>query len=495
MGGREHGLNLFKDDRFVTMHFAGGATIDGVSGIVFADDGSLWLNTLPGVVRVSAEQVAAFLNDPGHAVIYELFDYLDGLPGNAEQLRPLPSAIKDSDGRLWFATTGGLVFIDPASIYKNPVVPPVALVALRADGRLIETESPAHVPKGTKTLELDYTALSLSVPERVHFKYKLEGFDRDWQDVGNRRQAFYTHLPPGNYDFRVIASNNDGVWNTEGVLLPVDLPTTFLQSWMFKMLCGFLAAALLWCFYLLRVNHAEERIRSRLYERLAERERIARDLHDTFFQSIQGLLLRFNTATGKLGRGEPVRILLEEALAQSDHVMEQGRDLLLDLRTQTSEANDLVHDLKAAAAEFTRVYPAHFTMVVTGKTQTLNSIVSEELYRIGREALYNSFRHAGAKSVEAEITYNANELRLNFRDDGAGMDLAILRKGFADKHYGLPGMKERAEKVGARFLIHSGAGSGTEIEVRVSSKVAYRSVQRKTKWRVLNFIKKSDSTA
>jgi signal transduction histidine kinase len=230
-----------------------------------------------------------------------------------------------------------------------------------------------------------------------------------------------------------------------------------------------------------------------LYERLAERERIARDLHDTFFQGIQGLLLRFDLGMNRLAKGDPVRALFEDALTQSDQVMRQGRELVLDLRTRSSEAGDLAHDLEATAAEFVKQYPAKFTLVVTGKERALNSLIAEELYKVGSEALFNSFRHASATSIEAEIIFGANELGLNVRDDGTGVSQDILQHGGVDKHYGLPGMKERAEQIGARFSIFSRVGAGTEIEVRVPSKVAYRSARRSVNGLLTKLMKHTDT--
>jgi ligand-binding sensor domain-containing protein len=479
--GGEHGLNLFENGRFVTMTFAGRPTIEGITGIVFANGGSLWLNARSGIFRIPSEEVAAFLGDPHHAVSFEAFNYLDGIPGDGGVLYPLPTAVKGTDGRLWFSTNGGLVFINPSHIYKNAIVPPVAISGVRADGRPVGSDAAVQLDRGMRSLEIDYTALSLSIPERVHFRYKLEGFDKDWQEAGSRRQAFYTTLPPGRYTFHVTACNNDGLWNTAGVTLPIDLPATFLQSWYFKILCATAAAGLLWCVYLLRINQAEGRIRTRLYERLGERERIARDLHDTFFQGIQGLLLRFDLGMKRLAKDDPVRALFENALTQSDQVMLQGRELVLDLRTRSSAAGDLAHDLEAAATEFAKQYSARFTLVVTGKERALNSLIAEELYKLGSEALFNSFRHASATSIEAEIIFGANELGLNVRDDGTGVSQDILHHGGVDKHYGMPGMKERAEQIGARFSIFSRIGAGTEIEVRVPSKVAYRTARRSVK--------------
>jgi signal transduction histidine kinase/ligand-binding sensor domain-containing protein len=473
--GGEHGLDLFENGRFLTMTFENRPSVEGITGIVSANDGSLWLNASPGIFRISAEEVAAFLKDSLHTVKFEAFNYLDGVPGDAGILYPLPTAVKGTDGRLWFATTGGLVFIDPAHILRNAIVPPVAIKSVHADGISINTDSGAQLPKGSKSLEIDYTALSLSIPDRVHFKYKLEGYDTDWQDAGSRRQAFYTNIPPKNYVFRVIACNNDGLWNTTGIAIPINLPATFLQGWYFKILCFTLGAAALWWFYRLRISQVEVGIRSRLYERLAERERIARDLHDTFFQGIQGLLLSFNLGASRLAKSDPVRALFEDTLKLSDQVMLEGRKLVLDLRTRTSEANEIENDFSSVASELAKVYPAQFALTVTGSPRRLDAVVSEEIYTIGREALYNAFRHASAPNIEVELTYASSEMRLNFRDNGSGIPEQVLQNGSSDGHFGLPGMAERAEKIGARFSIFSRVGGGTEIEIKISSRLAYRS--------------------
>jgi signal transduction histidine kinase len=275
--------------------------------------------------------------------------------------------------------------------------------------------------------------------------------------------------------FRVIACNNDGLWNTTAIAIPINLPATFLQGWYFKILCFTRGAAALWWFYRLRISQVEVGIRTRLYERLAERERIARDLHDTFFQGIQGLLLSFNLGTKRLAESDPVRALFEENLTLSDHVMLEGRKLVLDLRTRISEATEVESDFSVVASELAKLYPAQFALTVTGDPRRLDAVVSEEIYKIGREALYNAFRHASATNIEVEVTYASNEMRLNFRDDGSGMPELVLQNGSSDGHFGLPGMAERAEKIGARFSIFSRTGGGTEIEVKISSRLAYRS--------------------
>jgi signal transduction histidine kinase len=237
-------------------------------------------------------------------------------------------------------------------------------------------------------------------------------------------------------------------------------------------LCAILAMALLALLYRIRLRLVMHQIRTRLYERLRERERIARDLHDTFFQAIQGLLLRFNTGTSLLKPDEPARAIFDEALAQSDQVMKEGRELLLDLRTGLSEASSLSEAFAAAEVDLRTIRDIKYKVIVHGEPKALHPVVFEEVYRLGREALVNAFRHSNATVIEAELIYESQALRLRFRDDGIGIDPTILNQGRAN-HWGLPGMRERAKKIGAYIEIWSRTGAGTEIEVRIPAPVAY----------------------
>src|SRR5215831_6684715 len=211
----------------------------------------------------------------------------------------------------------------------------------------------------------------------------------------------------------------------------------------------------------------------RLEERVRERTRIAQDLHDTFFQGIQGLLLRFHTATSQLHKDEPVRRIFEETLRQSDRVMLEGRELVLDLRATASEQNDLPAAFADLGQGMRKGRSCEFMVVVNGAVRPLDPVVFEELFKIGKEALTNAFRHSSADSIEAELNYQRNEFRIRIRDDGAGINSIILEQGHREGHFGLPGMRERATKVGAHLEVWSRTGAGTEVELRIPAGVAY----------------------
>jgi signal transduction histidine kinase len=436
----------------------------------------MWINSLPGVLRVPAEEVNRFRSNHAYAMHYRLFGVLDGVSGKAPQLRPFPSIIKGIGQTLWFTTTNGAGSMDTANIYTNPKSPPVSIKDVLVDGVSLDFGKPVSLPKGSQNMQINYTALSLSIPERVLFRYKLENYDKEWQEAGARRQAFYSHLPPGHYVFRVIACNNDGVWNNSGAIVSIFLPPTFLQSWYFKALIGALLLVGLWLLYLFRIKQETSKVKARLYERFSERERIARDLHDTFFQGIQGLLLSFQAASRGLPGNDPTRKQLDEALLQSDAVMLQGRELVLNLRARSRGADNLECQLEAAAIEFARHFPSEFRLTLSGEPKPLYPHVYEEYCKIGKEALCNAYRHAKASLVEVTIEYNSDFLRLSICDDGIGIRQETLADGGVSGHWGMPGMRERAASIGAALRIESSAQSGTTVQVEIPSRLSYPAV-------------------
>ena len=472
LGGKT-GVDFQEHGRFRPLRLAGDSAIEAVSGIVQTTSGDLWINQATGVLRIAAAEIDKAIRDPRYGAQYLLYNYLDGLTDAASQIRPNPTLIQTENGRLYVATRSGLAWIDPDS-KKTPAAPPeVFVTSISVDGKQTRDPQNLRLPVHANTIQLDYTATSLLIPERVRFQYKLEGFDKTWQQAGTRRQAFYSALPPGQYRFRVTACNSEGIWNLQGADLTLEIPPSFLQSLTFKVLCAVAAVAVLALLYQIRLRWVLHQVRTRLYERLAERERIARDLHDTFFQAIQGLLLRFNTGTALLRSDEPARAILDDALRQSDQVMMEGRELVLDLRTGSAEGRTLSTAFSDLDAELRKIHAAEYKVIVHGQVRDLHPVVLEECCRLGKEALNNAFRHSHASRIEAELIYEPTGLRLRFRDNGIGIDPKILSEGRRIDHWGLPGMRERARKIGAHIDIWSRKGAGTEIELRIPASVAY----------------------
>jgi len=257
--GGEDGLAVWEGDRFRAVAPTDSDTFHGVSGVQEDSGGDLFLSEQRGVVSIPATDVSKILKDPSARVRYRLFDERDGLPGPTQQSRPYPSAVQSSDGRIWFSTSTGVAWIDPAHTPKNLLKPPIAIRSITADGAHYTSSAGLSLPPRTRDLTIDYTALSLAIPERVRFRYILEGSDTKWQEVGTRRQAFYTNLSPGQYVFRVTASNNDGIWNEAGASLSVDIAPAWYQTIWFRGLCVLAFFALLWAVYQMRIRHLQER--------------------------------------------------------------------------------------------------------------------------------------------------------------------------------------------------------------------------------------------
>jgi len=475
--GGQSGLELFEQGHFRRLQLAGSEPLRAVSGITLAKSGDLWLNQASGVVHIAADEVAHAREDPQYQVRYELLNYLDGLTSSPEQLRPVPTAVESSDGRIYFATRGSVVWVDPANIARNTLPPPVWILSVTVDKKVYNDVDSLRIPAHSQNVEINYTAPSLLIPQRVRFRYKLEGFDKDWRDAGVRRQAFYSKLPPGTYTFRVTASNNDGVWSEAGASFAFSIPPSFTQSVLFKALCAVAVFGLLWLLYTIRLRQFTAQVKARLYERLAERTRIARELHDTLLQSFQGLLLHFQRARNLLPERAAEAIqTLDRALDGAEEAIVEGRDAIHDLRSPA--AKGLVEEITSLGEELVAKNgnkdAAQFRAVIEGTAQTLNPNVRIEIFRIAREALRNAFRHSQARRIETEVAYSSNLFRLRIRDDGKGMAPDVRNRGERIGHWGLGGMRERAERLGGKLEVWSEPGAGTEVDLRVPASIAYQ---------------------
>jgi signal transduction histidine kinase/ligand-binding sensor domain-containing protein len=477
--GGQRGIDVMVSGHPVPVRFAGSANIEGISGIIRVENGDMWINSLTGVVRVYAEDIAHFLRDTSYALPYRLFDYLDGLYAKAPQLRPLPSIVEGPGHTLWFTTTNGAASINTTNVYRNPIPPPVSIGGLNVDGVAFEPHGLVQLPKGAQSVQINYSALSLSIPERVIFRYQLEGYDKGWQEAGTRRQALYSHLPPGHYIFHVIACNDSGLWNTTGATIAITVLPTFTETMWFKLIVLFASMALLFLIFRIRLNLTKRRIATNMYEILAERQRIARDLHDTLLQSVQALMFKFAVATNKLTVDDPVRPILAATLAQSDQVLLEGRKLISNLQTSEEPSGALLEALRAVGEELRTTYPLTQLLVEsTGTERELSTVLREEFYSVGREALSNAFRHADAAHVWLSLSATTAELRLYVSDDGKGIDEEVLAKGYRPEHWGLRNMKDRAKRLGARFTIRSSPETGTTIAITAPAFVAYKDAPR-----------------
>jgi signal transduction histidine kinase len=355
----------------------------------------------------------------------------------------------------------------------------VEIETVIADDKVIAASQGVTLPKLTHHLRIDYTAFSLTVPERVRFRYKLEGVDKDWQQPTALRQAYYTDLAPQKYRFIVKACNNDGVWNEEGAALDFFVAPAYYQTHWFQATCLAAFLAFLWGVYRLRLRQIARQFDLRLEERIGERTRIARELHDTLLQSFQGSLYEFQAARKLLsGRPEEAGRTLDRAIGSAGSAIDEGREAIQELRSGSAVREDLAQLLRAAGqessgAQFSNGNSTAFHVTVEGPPRSLSPILQDELYRIGRELLRNAFRHARAKRIEVEIRYSAREFRLRIRDDGTGIDPEVLDTGARPGHWGLPGVRERAKRIGAELDLWSQPEAGTEVQITVPASLAY----------------------
>jgi signal transduction histidine kinase len=450
------------------------------TGLAQTPEGDTWLFGAGGLSRVKTADLERAFTDPAFVIPERTFSYEDGLPNgpNAQSSRTMT---RGGDGRLWLATIDGVAWIDPAHLPSNPVPPGVAITSLVSGATTIKDPKTIRLKAGSSDITIGFSAINLTMPRRTKVLYRLEGHDPDWVDPGARRQAFYTNLAPGTYRFQVIAANEDGVWNRAGANLEISIPPTFLQSIWFKLLIVAALALLAWALYTLRVRQVAAALEARFQVRTAERERIARELHDTLLQGFQGLMLRFQAVSNQLSGDDALRQDIDKALDRADGVLAEGRTRVRDLRSETART-DLAEALVNLAGDFDDGAAPPIDVVIEGGPRAIVPLVSEEMLRIAEEAIRNAVSHAAATRISVRLAFGRGRLALAIADDGVGLPAAVREAGEREGHYGLKGMRERAERVGGRLAIATRPNGGTEVEVQAPASVAYVDGARAWDW-------------
>jgi signal transduction histidine kinase/ligand-binding sensor domain-containing protein len=480
------GLSRIKDGRIVTLSSRNGLPCDTIHWTMEDDDHTFWLYTACGLVRITRTELDAWIADPNRTVQTTVWDAADGVRLRSSAASAYaPRVAKSNDGKLWFVTGEGVQVVDPRRLTLNKLPPPARIEQIIADHKIYwqnltgAAVSNVRLPPRTRDLQIDYTALSLVAPEKIHFKYRLEGQDRDWREVVNGRQVQYSNLAPGAYRFRVVACNNSGLWNEQGDTLDFSIAPAYYQTNWFRTLCAAALMGLLYALFRLRVWQVEQQLTIGLEAKIAERTRIARDLHDTLLQSFHGLVFRFQAVRNMLPKHpEEAMHELDSALIRAEQALEESRHSIQELRRGLFTSGDLDQMLSATCQELASSHcgengAPRFEVIVEGERQSLAPMITDEIHRIARELLRNAFQHARAQEIEAEIRYDSDDFCLIVRDDGKGIDPQILKDGGRAGHWGLPGVNERAQEIGARVEFWSQAGAGTEVVLTLPAAIAY----------------------
>jgi signal transduction histidine kinase/ligand-binding sensor domain-containing protein len=482
----ENGLNKMNRESgtFKRYYQKDGLPSNAVSCILEDQFGMLWMSTNRGLSRF----------DPV-ANRFTNYSTVDGLPGN--DFTGWDACFKSASGEMFFGGFSGGVAFFPDKVISTSYPLPLVLTDFQLAGRSVEVGAKSPLKKSigyTKDVtlthdqnifSLSFAALTYFNPAANRYRYKLEKLDRDWIEVGSdRRVASYTTLPAGKYTFHVQSATRQGVWNEPGLALGITILPPWWGTFWFRLLCIVATLSILWTLYLIRLRQMAAEIRARIEERLGERERIARELHDTLLQGVQGLILRFQAVAERIPAAEPARQMIEKALDRADEVLVQGRDRVKNLRL-TAQMKTLREALTDDIKDLAVSKGVEFSVIVEGELRELNPLVRDEAYWIGHEALVNALHHAGAKLIEVEIAYDPSQLRLRIRDDGCGIEARILEAGGKPGHWGMRGMRERAAKIGAHLETWSQPGAGTEVELRIPGSLAYSDQGNGSPWRRL----------
>ena len=482
LAGTESGLVGWRMGRVQRMTTKNGLPCNFVITFIEDKEKRWWLYTRCGVVEFSDSEFQRWWANPNTIIQNRVYDAFDGAQPNIGSFN---AAATTPDGRVWFSSGVVVQMVDPSILSRKALPAQTYIESLVADRKESEAKPNLTVPPNPRDLQIDYTSPAFSIPQEVKFRYRLDGYDHDWHDAGTRRQAFYTDLPPGKYSFRVIASNSDGIWNDNAAKLDFSVAPAYYQTNWFRALCAIAFLGLLWAAYQWRVRQLQHQFDMTLEARVGERTRIARDLHDTLLQSAHGMLLRFQIVSQLLpDRPIEAKEKLDTAIAQTADFITEARDEVQGLRDSTVQGNDLALAISTLGQELATDSANHrpaFRVAVEGEARNLHPILRDEVYKIAAEALRNAFRHSQARQIEVEIRYDNEQFRLRVRDDGKGVDPAILSGRGSEGHFGLPGMRERATLIGGKLVVWSEVDAGMEVELRVPASTVYATA-RKRSW-------------
>lgn len=441
-----------------------------INGLVQTPSGETWTIGDIGVVRMKTADLDRAFAKPGAAVPYQLFDFRDGLTSFAQKSAGT-QIVAGKDGRIWFATRDTVEGIDPAALARDTHAPDQMIRTIAFAQQDMPVTAGMTLPAHVSALTLAYTATSLAAPDRVQFRYRLIGHSSAWTEAGSRRSASFAGLGPGAYRFELAAANAEGVWNPRPAVLEFTIAHAFYQTWWFRVLAALAIAGALYLVYAIRLQQMSSRMRMRMLVRTGERERIARELHDTMIQGVQGLILRFQAVADRFAHDDEVQAILQPALERAEEVLVEGRERVTGLRTQ--RVRDFCEELARLVGNGMfpqdRIAPIHLVRT----PRPIAPAIIDDLLAVLGEALGNAARHSQASRIEVGVRFGRWTFVANVRDNGIGMHETIIAEGGAPGHFGLVGMKERIEAIGGKLTVESASGFGTEIELRLPARIAY----------------------
>jgi signal transduction histidine kinase/ligand-binding sensor domain-containing protein len=465
----ENGLNRLDslNGIFSTYNTTDGLASNALSCLLEDQSGSLWMSSNQGISAFSASS-GRFQN----------YSAADGMPG--VDLTGWDACFKDEDGRMYFGGFGGEVSFDPNRGLGRLETLPIVLTDLKVVDKTVQIgprsilkQAIDHTSEITLThaqdrLEMTFAALGFWNSAAIRYRFRLEGLDNDWVEAGSdRRTVSYTTLPSGTYTFRAQAQRRPREWTEPGIVLSITILPPWWATLWFRTLCGLLAAGILWMFHVFRLRQASTEIHARAEERLSERARIARELHDTLLQDFQAIVLRFHSVSRRLVSNDPNRLAMEEGLRYADKALAEGRNRIRDIRSDSKTPDELSKAFADYGNELSQLRPVTCTVKVTGQKIDIDTVVRDEVYRIGREALGNAVKHSECSRIEVELWYFASECRLKVRDNGKGIDPTVLAAGGKPGHWGIQNMRERARKIGATLDVSSLPNAGTTLELKL----------------------------
>jgi len=465
------GIHRFEGDGFRALSTHQAPPGEAVFGLTEDDTGAWWLASRAGLLRLEPGELARAFADTGHVLQYRLFDRLDGLPG-AVGMSKLPVLARSADGKIWIGADEGVASLDPARLPGNDLPLEVLIEAARINGRELAPFEAAVIPPGVSNLEIDYTAPMLSFPGRIQFRYRLEDVDQGWQDVGTRRRAYYTDLGPGSYRFLVSASYGDGNWIDAGApwsfrILPAWYQTVWFRALVIAMIAG-VGGLVVSLIQRRRHVRAQAELRHEYEVTLAERSRIAQDLHDTLLQGFAGVTLQLKTAEIALPEQPDVAaetIYRVQRLARES--LREARERVWDMRETAAAGGDLPAALEKVARDRAAGMPISVAVATAGSVRPLPRSLEDPVFRIGREAIVNAVRHADAARIDIQLDYRPNRFRLEVRDDGRGFSPQEAEDARLQGHLGLAGIRDRAAHLGGHCEINSQPGAGTTVTVEL----------------------------